>query len=223
MIKIPVTTLLIACAVAPLSHAANWQPLSGASTLQEFVSGATVEIELEAGVIATGKYHADGTAEIEAWNETFERTWAVKGDDQVCYTSDLETNCYRFEQDLDDPGQYRSRNVETGEAVVFRLTGAVLDDFAAATPVDNEGGLGSPSASEIAAAQSDPNTTLGTLNFQLDLNSFSRQATSRPATTTAPLCHAPGTSPEPWLAGAGCDTPATERPGASKLRGVNPC
>ena len=168
MNRFTVSTLLIACTVSPASYAENWQPLTGASTLQDLVSGATAEIELVPGVTAVGKYNADGTAEIEAWNETFERTWMVKGDDQVCYSSDEETNCFTFEQNLDDVGHYRSRNTETNETVIFRVRDAAPENFAVETPVDNDGGLGTPNASEIAAALSDPNTTLGTMNFHFD-------------------------------------------------------
>lgn len=100
--------LLLACAVTPATYADNWQPLTGASTLQEFVSGATAEIQLKPGVTAVGRYNADGTAEIEAWNETFHRTWAVKGEDQVCYSSELETNCLSFEKNSEHPAEFRS-------------------------------------------------------------------------------------------------------------------
>jgi hypothetical protein len=62
--------LLPACALAQAALAADWQPLTGASTLRELVSGATAEITLTRGVTATGTYNADGTARIEAWNET---------------------------------------------------------------------------------------------------------------------------------------------------------
>ena len=58
--------LIIVCMTPPLACADNWQPLTGADTLQQFVSGATAEIELRPGVTAVGKYNADGTAEIEA-------------------------------------------------------------------------------------------------------------------------------------------------------------
>ena len=95
MPRIITATLLIGCAASSLAYADNWQPLTGADTLQQLVSGATAEIELRPGVTAVGKYNANGSAEIEAWNETFRRTWAVKGDDQVCY-SDVETNCFSF-------------------------------------------------------------------------------------------------------------------------------
>ena len=102
--------------------------MTGADTLQQLVSGATAEIELQPGVTAVGKYNADGTAEIEAWNETFRRTWEVKGDDQVCY-SDMETNCFSYEKNLDDPAEFRSSNVATGEVFVFRVTDAETDTF----------------------------------------------------------------------------------------------
>ncbi len=147
----------------------NWQPMTGAETLRAFVAGATAEITLTPGVTAIGKYHADGTAEITAWNETFPRRWAVKGEDQVCYSSDEDTNCFRFEKNLDDPGSYRSQNVKTGEWVAFRIVAGKEGTFSGKAPAeDDAGGLGSPSAAEVAAALSDPNTNLGTLNFQFD-------------------------------------------------------
>mgnify|MGYP001544314055 CR=1 FL=1 len=155
---------LVFCAQA---SAENWQPLTGADTLQELVAGATAEIQLAAGVTAVGKYNADGTAEIEAWKEIFRRTWDVKGDDRVCYT-DLETKCYTYEQNLDDPTEFRVSNVDTAEMFVFRLVDAETDTFVRDTPAGDDGGPGSPSAAEVAAALSDPNTNMGSMNFQFD-------------------------------------------------------
>jgi hypothetical protein len=74
------------------AYADNWKDFSGAEKLQKFVAGASAEIELKKGVVATGKYYEDGTAEIKAWDEIFPRTWEVRGDDQVCYSSETETN-----------------------------------------------------------------------------------------------------------------------------------
>lgn len=161
------TSLLVGCTLSQVAFADNWQRLTGADSLREFVSGATAEITLKSDVVAIGSYHADGTAQIKAWNETFQRTWAVSGDDQVCY-SDVETNCFSFEQNLDDPAEYRAENVETGEVIMFRLANAEAHTFARETPPDNEGGFGSPSAAEVAAALSDPNTNMGTMNVQFD-------------------------------------------------------
>jgi len=161
------------CSVCLLAKAESWEPLSGASTLNDFVSGGTAEIQLTDGVTAIGTYHADGTAEIRAWNEVFRRTWRVQDNDQVCYTTEEnQTNCYTFERDLDDPGRYRARNLTTGEVFVFRIVDSAANRMERETPASDSGGLGSPSAAEIAAALSDPNTNLGSMNFQFDYVAF---------------------------------------------------
>ncbi len=150
----------------------QWVPLTGEETLREFVSNARAEIELKAGVVAIGEYFADGTATIEAWGDTYERTWEVRGDDQVCYSSATETQCYTFEQNLNEPGEYRARHVETSELTVFRVSETDPRVVSRDTQPDSQGGLGSPSAAEIAAELSNPNNTLGTMNFFLDYTGF---------------------------------------------------
>lgn len=162
-------SVFLVFSVCQEAHADNWRQFTGRDNLQLLVSGATVEIELQPGKTALGHYRADGTAEIRAWNEIFLRTWRVEGDDQVCYSSEEdETNCFTFEQNLDDPSRYRSRNIVTGDVFIFQRLGDQASSYARETPPDDEGGLGSPSVAEIAAALSDPNTTLGTMNFQFD-------------------------------------------------------
>jgi len=158
---------IITCTLTQQAIADNWQPMTGADTLRQFVSGATAEIELQPGVTAVGKYHADGTAEIEAWNQIFHRTWFVKGDDQVCY-SDVETNCFSFDKNLDDPGGYRAHNVQTGEVTAFRISEDETGEFTGKSSAGDEGGLGAPSAAEVAAALSNPNSNMGSMNFQFD-------------------------------------------------------
>ncbi len=153
-------------------YADNWVSLSGAETLRELVSGTTVELELKAGVTANGEYYADGTAKIEAWGETFLRTWQVSGDDQFCYSSAAETNCYTFEQNLDAPGEYRIRHTETGDLTVVRIRGTDPKIATRDTAPDSDGGLGAPSAAEIAAELSNTNSTLGTMSVQFDYINF---------------------------------------------------
>ncbi|MFC1695708.1 hypothetical protein ACFL1C_06240 [Pseudomonadota bacterium] len=162
------TCLLLTCTLTPLALADNWEPLTGADTLREFVSGAVAEITLKPDVVAIGTYHADGTAQIEAWNETFERTWAVSGDDQVCYSSDIETNCFRFEKNTEIPNEYRSIHTETGEMTVFHIMDAKAELLSGEAPPDEDGNMGAPSASEIAAALANPNTSLGSMGFNFD-------------------------------------------------------
>ena len=164
--------LLVPCLTAQFALADNWQAFTGASALREFVSDATAEMTLTPGVTAIGTYNADGTARIKAWNEIFERTWEVRGDDQVCYSSDIATHCYRFEKNLDSHGEYRSINVATGEIVDFRIMDAVAEPAGGSSLAAEDGGLGSPSAAEVAAALSDPNTNLGSMNFQFDYIEF---------------------------------------------------
>ncbi len=163
---------LVAVSMAGPVYADNWVRLSGAETLRGLISGTTVEIELKPGVTANGEYYADGTARIEAWDETFLRTWQVSGDDQVCYSSATETNCYTFEQNLDVPGEYRTRHTETGDLTVLRISGTDPKIATRETAPDSDGGLGSPSAQDIAAELSNPNSSLGTMSVQFDYIAF---------------------------------------------------
>lgn len=153
-------------------HAEEWTPFEGAEKLRDLVAGATAEIELKPGHVAVGQYRADGTATITAWGETYERTWEVVGDDRVCYSSLTETNCYTFETNADVPGEYRAQHVETGEIRIFRVTEADSEVITADTAPGGEGGLGAPSASEVAAALSNPNTTMGTMNTLFDFVAY---------------------------------------------------
>ncbi len=163
---------LVTVWVAQPVYADNWKSYAGAQTLREFVSDATAEIDLRPGVTAVGDYFADGTAKIEAWGETFERTWEIVGEDRVCYSSFTERNCYTYERNLDVPGEYRARNVETGKLTVFRITSTNPLVISRVTAPGSEGGLGSPSAQDIAAQLSDPNTSLGTMNMLFDYVAF---------------------------------------------------
>ena len=170
MIKLRVTALLLACALSPLAFADVWQPITGADALRDMISGAVVEVELKAGVTSIATYSADGTAVVKAWDETFERTWEIVGDDQVCYT-DIETKCFVLERNPDDPGALRATDVESGEVFIARVSGSAGAEFIEAA-AGSEGALGGPSAAEIAAALADPNTSMGTMNFNFDYISY---------------------------------------------------
>jgi hypothetical protein len=164
--------LLLAVSTVTPAYADNWVSVSGADTLRELVTGTQAEIELKPDVTASGQYNADGTATIEAWGETFLRTWEVSGADQVCYSSATQTNCYTFEQNLDVPGEYRIRHTETGDLTVLRIIGTDPKIATRDTVPDSDGGLGAPSAAEIAAELSNPNSALGTMSVNLDYLAF---------------------------------------------------
>ena len=156
--------------LAPPAFADNWIPVTGADTLTDLVSGATAIIELRSDVTATGRYLPGGTGTIEAWGATFDRTWRVEGEDRVCYASNTETNCYTFEQNQAEPNEYRVHHVSTGESYRFRLEEG--EETLAVGSGSDEGGLGSPSAAEIAEQLSNPNTSLGTMALNLDYIRF---------------------------------------------------
>jgi hypothetical protein len=167
-----VAFVLLVSSASVCLHAEEWAPLEGADTLRDLVAGATAEIEMKPGHVAVGQYRADGTATVTAWGETYERTWEVVGDDRVCYSSLAETNCYTFETNVDAPGEFRARHVETGEIRVFRVTQDDPEEITADTAPGGEGGLGAPSASEVAAALSNPNTSMGTMNTLFDFVAY---------------------------------------------------
>jgi len=160
--------LFIGVLLVPAAYADTWVEVTGSDTLRELVSGATATIEIDEDNRVIGKYFEDGTAKIEAWGETFDRTWEVQGEDQVCYSSLTETSCFSFEQSQQQPKRYRVNNVETRQFTYFEVDGD--GDTVASVPLSDaqEGGLAGPSASEIAAELSNPNSTLGTMNFNID-------------------------------------------------------
>ena len=165
---------LVSLTAAGLAKAENWTAVAGKENLTALISGATAEIEVKEGVVVIGTYLADGTAKISAWGEVFDRTWVLKGDDQVCYSSFTETECFTFEQNLDQPEDYRVSNVEDQEVIHFRITERSGDErsMVRLDEVEESGGMATPSAQDIAAELSNPNTNLGTMNFQIDYIDF---------------------------------------------------
>ena len=78
-----VALLVFGGLLASPASADTWVEVTDSDTLRELVSGATATIEIDEDISVSGSYFADGTAKIEAWGETFDRTWEIKGDDQV--------------------------------------------------------------------------------------------------------------------------------------------
>ncbi|MCZ6617123.1 MAG: hypothetical protein O7E57_03240 [Gammaproteobacteria bacterium] len=173
-LRVLLTVVLLAVSTTMPAYADNWVSVTGADRLHELVAGTTAEIELKDGVTAIGVYRADGTATMEAWGQTFLRTWEVIGDDQVCYSPVAApgTECFTFEENLDAPGEYRIRHTETGEMTVVRIIGTDPKIASRDEVPDSDGGLGSPSVEEIAAQLSNPNNTMGTMSTQFDYIAF---------------------------------------------------
>lgn len=148
------------------SQSTPWEPVAGVDTLRDLMSGIEAERKLPDGQISRGEYHPDGTGILHAWGASIPRTWSVKGKDQVCITAERETQCYQFELNSKDPALYRARNLENDEITEFRITEGTATAKNPPRGAGDQGGAATPSASELAAELSNPNTAVATLNFK---------------------------------------------------------
>jgi hypothetical protein len=90
--------ILFVLGSATLVQANEWTPVIGEEDLNNFMRGITAERTLPNGRVSRGEYHPDGTGTLYSWGAQIPRTWEVKGDDQICITSERKTNCYQFER-----------------------------------------------------------------------------------------------------------------------------
>lgn len=166
--------LVIMAAIAlPVSFSAmaqnsEWVPVTGAESLQAFMSGRTMDRDLVGGGVGQAEYHDDGTGILRVGGAEFARTWEIKGESQICITALQESACYEFESNTTEADLYRARDVRTNKLTEFRVTGASAVVKASPKEVEPKGGAATPSAEEIAAELSNPNTPLGTLNTNFD-------------------------------------------------------
>ena len=167
-----VLSAMLVMGAATSAQGNEWEPVTGAQALRDFMSGVKAERELPNGDISRGEYNADGTGTLYSWGAAIPRTWEVKGDDQICVTAERVTGCFQLERNTAEPDLYRVIIEETGEVVEFRVT----EEHAVAVgePPDpgNRGGAAVASASEMAAQLSNPNTSVATLNFKNQFRGF---------------------------------------------------
>jgi len=153
--------------------AQDWQPVTGAHALRDFVGGKTFSWQEGEGS-SWGEYRDDGTGTVHAWGAKIDRTWEVKGDDQICFHGKPDSQCYTLEQSTADPSLYRVTNVETGQRAEVRIT----DSNGVYTPIDeasrdaNSSGPAQASAAEMAAKLANPSTPVGLLTSNLDLTFY---------------------------------------------------
>lgn len=147
--------------------AQTWAPVTGADELSALFSDTVQEATLKDGVIARARYNADGAGILEAWNDTFERKWEVRGDDRICILIDGEFVCVALERNLNDPDEYRATYVDTGEhAIVFRIVDGTA--LAAQVPARQQGGAAQPSADEVARKLANPTNPIMTIGNNFD-------------------------------------------------------
>jgi hypothetical protein len=157
---------LLALGMGTLANASEWQPVTGAANLRNFMSGLKAERTLPNGEVSRGEYNPDGTGTLFAWGAAIPRTWAIKGEDQICITVERSTNCYQFERSSDNPNLYRARDIASGKVTEFQVTDGKAHVSGEPKELDNKGGAATASAAELAAELSNPNTAVATLTFK---------------------------------------------------------
>jgi hypothetical protein len=151
-------------------QAQTWEAITEAEALRALVSDAVFEATLKGGAKAVTHYNPDGTGVLTAWGETFERTWEIKGADQICVTVGRKVDCLNVERNTEASNEYRAINVETGESLVFTVTAGaptVVD-----SPTVDAGGPAKPSADEIAKSLANPNSPLASLTLKTQYTTF---------------------------------------------------
>ncbi len=164
------------------------------------MSGLTAERDLRGGEVSRGEYFADGTGVLHAWGASVPRTWSVEGEDRLCITAQREALCYELERNAADEDLYRVRAVATGKVTEFRVT----DDRASAAgeppDVGNEGGAAAPSAAELAAELSNPNSAVATMALKAQYRIFEGALPTADNQSSTLLLFQPGL---PFVLGSG--------------------
>jgi len=166
-------SLLVSLILVGLSlsaQAETWEPVIGADELTALFSGTVLVAELGGGSLAVAKYNADGTGELKAWNDTFERNWKVVDDELICIEIDRRYQCWRIDKNSEKSNEYRGTKIETGETVIFTVT----DQEASLTgaPRTGAGGAAEPSAEEMAQKLANPTNPIMTIGNNFEYVTF---------------------------------------------------
>lgn len=152
------------------AFAQDWQPYTGEENLRRLMSGSVLETTLAGEAKSVGRYSPDGSGVLEAWGESFPRTWSIKDGEQVCIQARQQSFCSSVEKAADQENLYRATNLSTGESVVFTILGGEE-----AIQIDSplgEGGAAEPSADEVAKSLANPNTPLASQTFKFQYRTF---------------------------------------------------
>lgn len=164
----PVFLFCIALFCQPLL-AGEWVAVTDESQLTSLFSGSTATATLKDGVDAKAIYNADGTGELHAWGDTFERQWRVENQ-QVCVLISNQWQCFEIEKHASKPDMYRATQVKSKETVVFNVK---ADQLIAEQPAKGkDGGAAAPSADEMAKKLANPNTPLATMNLKFQYREY---------------------------------------------------
>lgn len=163
-------SLSISLLVSISASAENWQPIQNAAELKQLFTDTVFKAELKDGEKAIADYNADGTGELRAWGGIFERSWEVKGNDQVCINIGSTIDCYTIERNLDQAGEYRVTRTDKSETAIVTISDQKALLKSKQEP--NKGGTAQPSAEEMAAKLANPTAPVMTIGNNIDLVFF---------------------------------------------------
>ncbi len=164
-------SLVVAAILGSSAQAQEWEAITNPEELRALFSDTVIEATMANGVKTLAGYNRDGTGVLEAWGDTFPRTWEIRGQDLVYIGLGQEVHCYRLERNTKSPARYRAHNLTTDES--FEITVEVGKNAVVADhPSDSSGSVAEASAEEIAGELANPNTSLALLNFKLQYRTF---------------------------------------------------
>ena len=155
--------------ISAYAAAQQWEPVTDDAELRPLFTDTVITTELRDGVVATSRYRADGTGEIDAWGGTFPREWRLE-DSRVCILIDGDWRCLDVEKNTEADNEYRATDAANGESVLFSVEPDEITSSGSVSP--QTGGAGQPSADEIAAKLSDPTAPVMTIGNNLDFVFF---------------------------------------------------
>ncbi len=99
----------------------EWVAINNPAELRAIYSNKTFKGVTSGGTAYVGHYSADGRGVLIYEDKSIPRTWAVKGNDQVCATDTSGTTCYVFWRHRDKQNVFKNMNVEKGWTTEFTV------------------------------------------------------------------------------------------------------
>jgi hypothetical protein len=92
----------------------DWVDIKDQKELRALYSNKTFRWT-EGGVPVVEHYRADGKGILISGELRTPCTWEVKGNDQVCVSSEKGTDCYQFQRNKKYPGEYVKKTIKTSQ------------------------------------------------------------------------------------------------------------
>lgn len=165
-----VALLLFFFVFSSVTLAQEWNTISDKNELKALFQDTQQRAQLANGKEAIANYNSDGTGELQAWGETFERRWKVEDGKVKIWISGVWIS-FTIERNTKNENTYRGTR-ENGEQVVFEVSDKEISVKEVDTSSESQGGSGKPSADEVAKALANPNAPLAKLTTFIQYRTF---------------------------------------------------